>query len=137
MRRVVHLVLLLSIIVTVRACGGLTVLEDRARANMRWIAEKTGVVAVRERWRDNVAPRITGVRRNAWQRVEQATFTALERLASGTTSVGDKIDSGAAAAAATIKEAATGRPAQPGDAGSTPAPTRGSNAPDPSDAGAP
>jgi hypothetical protein len=94
MRRVAHLLILVSVIAVVRACGGLAIAEDRIAANTRWIADKTGVTALRERWRDSMAPRITSTRRNAWLRVQQATSSALERLESGATRVRDTVDSG-------------------------------------------
>jgi len=119
----------------VRACGGLTVAEDRVAANAQWMADKTGVTAMRNRWREDLAPRISSASRNAWQRVEQASATALERLASRTTTVLGTIDSGAG----TVKDATTGRPngTRPGGVGSSPAPARGGDTPDSSGAGAP
>ena len=137
-RRLVHVLILLSVIAGVRACGGLTVAEDRMTANSRWIAERTGVIALRDKWRDGAAPRITGAKQNAWRRVQQATATALERLGSRTTTISETIDSGAAKAAETIKDT-VGPPAgaRPGAAGSTPAAASGNAAPGPSDAGAP
>ena len=107
MRRVVHLLLLISVIAGVRACGGLAIAEDRLSAQAQWIGDKTGVTALRRKWREDVAPRISRAGQNTWLRMQQAMATALERLASGAVSVGGTVGSGVGSAT----RGAAGQPA--------------------------
>ena len=94
MRRLVHLVLLISLIAVVRACGGLVVAEDRISAHTQWIGEKTGVTTLRRKWQEDISPPINAAGRRAWVSMEQATLRALERLASGLGNVGSAAGAG-------------------------------------------
>ena len=49
-RRLIHVVILIGLVVGVRECGGAASVEDQLRVSTRWIAERTGLGAVRERW---------------------------------------------------------------------------------------
>jgi hypothetical protein len=126
MRRLVHLLAIVAVIVSVRACGGLTAVEDRMSASSRWAAERTGMTTVRDRWRDNVSPAIAGRTRAASLRLQQTTTAVLERLASGTGSVRDSIGSAAGRAASAIGGAFTGSSDDGGGDGGARAPA-GSN----------
>jgi hypothetical protein len=75
MRRLIHLVLLIFIVVTVRAFGGAPAAEDRLAATSRWIGDKTGLGAVREEWDKTVGRSLTA----ASSRTTQAVTFALDR----------------------------------------------------------
>lgn len=74
MRRLIHLVLLILIVVTVRAFGGAPAAEDRLAATSRWIGDKTGLSAFREEWDKTVGPSLTG----ASNRMTHAVTFALD-----------------------------------------------------------
>jgi hypothetical protein len=118
----VHLLAIVAVIVSVRACGGLTAVEDRMSASSRWAAERTGMTTVRDRWRDNVSPAIAGRTRAASLRLQQTTTAVLESLASRTGSVRDSIGSAAGRAASAISGAFTGPSDVDGDVGGATAP---------------
>ena len=137
MRRLVHLVLLISVIAGVRACGGLAIAEDRMSAQAQWIGDKTGVTTLRRKWREDVAPRFSRAGQNAWLRMNQAMSTALERLASGAVSVGGTVGSGVGSATRRTTDQPAGRRNGSGT-GTADAPTpRGSESSEPSGALAP
>jgi len=137
MRRVVHLLLLISVIAGVRACGGLVTAEDRVSAHAQWIGDKTGVSTLRRKWREDVAPRISGAGQRAWLRVEQATSTALERLASGAVNVGGTVGSGVRSATSGTTDQPAGRRNGSGTGAADAPPARGSESSEPSGALAP
>jgi hypothetical protein len=136
MRRLAHLVLLISIIAAVRACGGLVVAEDRFSVHAQWIGDKTGVTALRQKWREDVAPRISGTGQRAWLRMEQAMSSALERLASRANNVGGAIGSEVGRATRGAGQPA-GRRNQSATGGADAPPTRSNESSEPSGALAP
>jgi hypothetical protein len=75
MRRLIHLVLLILIVVTVRAFGGVPGAEDRLAATSRWIGDKTGLSAFREEWDKTVGRSLTATS----NRTTQAVTFALDR----------------------------------------------------------
>ena len=75
MRRLIHLVLLVVIVVTVRAFGGASAAGDRIGSTSRWIGDKTGLSVVRERWDKGVGRNFTA----ASNRMDQAVTFALDR----------------------------------------------------------
>ena len=81
MRRLAHLALLLLLVAGVRACGGLTVVGDRLSSTSREVGERTGVKALHDKVKRDVAPQITGAVRRAGKKGQQAASDALERAA--------------------------------------------------------
>jgi len=75
MRRLIHLVLLIFIVVTVRAFGGAPAAEDRLAATSRWVGDKTGLSVVREEWDKTMGRSLTA----ASSRTNQAVTFALDR----------------------------------------------------------
>ena len=135
MRRLVHLLVIVAVIVSVRACGGLTAVEDRAAATSRRAAERTGMTILRDRWRDDIWPAIAGRTRAASLRGQQAATAVLERLASGTGSTRESIESAAGRAASAVGGAFTGSSDDGGGAGgAAAAPAGGNDAPGPAEA---
>ena len=87
MRRLIHLVLLILIVVTVRAFGGVPATEDRLAATSRWIGDKTGLSAFREEWDKTVGRSLTGASNRMTQTVTfvlDGTETAVEQTAAWT-----------------------------------------------------
>ena len=126
MRRLIHLVLLIFIVVTVRAFGGVPAAEDRLAATSRWIGDKTGLSSVREEWDKTVGRGLTATSNRMTQAVAFAldgTETAVEQTAAWTRAelslarrtVADKIRS-------VLNPSAGARPAQ--TQGGTEAPTQ-------------
>jgi hypothetical protein len=76
-RRVVHIVLLVLIVMGVRACGGATQTEDRLNATTRWMAEKTGLTGAKEAWDATVWPPLVAVARTTSDVVYGAVYGAL------------------------------------------------------------
>ena len=56
MRRLVHLALLLTIMIGIRACGGMARTEDRLGAATRWMAEKVGLGNAKDAFDARVRP---------------------------------------------------------------------------------
>jgi hypothetical protein len=75
LRRLVHLALLLTIIIGVRACGGMTQAEDRLSAATRWTAEKAGLTGARDALDNKVRPSMTA----AMRALAEAIFGGVSR----------------------------------------------------------
>ena len=58
MRRLAHLALLLTIIVGIRACGGMVRVEDRLNAASRWAAETAGLSGAKDTLDRRIRPSI-------------------------------------------------------------------------------
>ena len=86
MRRVVHLLIVVVIVVTVRFTGS-TEARDRVDRGLRVVAEKTGVAALHERWRAQVAPAIVSVTDRTASAIRDSADAALDRAESATGSV--------------------------------------------------
>jgi hypothetical protein len=126
MRRLIHLVLLVVIVVTVRAFGGASAAEDRIGSTSRWIGDKTGLSAFREEWDKTVGRSLTAASNRMTQAVTFAldgTETAVEQTAAWTRAelslarrtVADKIRS-------VLNPSAGARPAQTQGGTETPTP---------------
>ena len=110
MRRLAHLVIVISVILVVRSCGGMAVAEDRMSATSQWVAEKTGMTAVRDKWRKDVAPIIAGTSRAASQGVQDAVRGVLVGIESGATGVRDRMSAAGSSVLEAIKNAFGGPP---------------------------
>jgi len=56
LRRLVHIALLLTIMIGIRACGGMARTEDRLGATTRWMAEKIGLGNAKDAFDARVRP---------------------------------------------------------------------------------
>lgn len=111
MRRLIHLVILVAIIVGLRAWGP-DAAQDRLSAGLRWTAERTGLVAAGDLWREQVRPWLGSSVRSAGETARQGLATGLDRvgdIGSGgwRRAVGQVADTTAAAARA-IRRVFTG-----------------------------
>jgi hypothetical protein len=61
LRRLVHLVIFVGVIVGVRSCGGGASAEDQLSTGTQWIANRTGLAAVKDDWDRSIRPRIASV----------------------------------------------------------------------------
>jgi hypothetical protein len=82
MRRLIHLVLLVVIIVAVRACGGAVEAEDRLGVASRWLAEKTGMTQAMDAWNANVRPRVAAVTESTSGAIYRTVSVALDNAES-------------------------------------------------------
>jgi hypothetical protein len=78
LRRLVHFALLLLIIIVVRACGGLAVVEDRLNAATRWTAEKTGLSGAKDTLDRKVRPSMAGATRSLTDAIYGGTSRTMD-----------------------------------------------------------
>ena len=64
MRRFVHIALLLTIMIGIRACGGMARTEDRLGATTRWMAEKAGLANTKDAFDARVRPPMAAATRS-------------------------------------------------------------------------
>jgi hypothetical protein len=64
LRRLVHIALLLTIMIGIRACGGLAHTEDRLGATTRWMAEKVGLGNAKDSFDARVRPPMAAATRS-------------------------------------------------------------------------
>ena len=64
MRRLLHVVLLLMIMLGIRACGGVARTEDRLGAATRWTAEKAGLANAKDNFDAKVRPPMAAATRS-------------------------------------------------------------------------
>jgi hypothetical protein len=83
-RRVVHVLVLIGLIVGVRACGGAASAEDRLGAGTQWFAEKTGLAAAKARWDKSIRPPIAAMTSSASQSLYGGLSRSLEQMSSVT-----------------------------------------------------
>jgi hypothetical protein len=62
-RRLVHVVILLSVIVGIRACGGVASVEDQFGAGTQWVSEHIGLATAKEWWDKSIRPPVGGMTR--------------------------------------------------------------------------
>ena len=75
MRRLMHVALLLTIVLGIRACGGMAVTEDRLGAATRWTAEKVGLGNKKEAFDATVRPPMAAATRS----ISDAIYAAASR----------------------------------------------------------
>jgi len=80
LRRIIHLVILIVVVLGVRACGGATQAEDRLGETTRWMAEKTGLTVAKQSWDRTVRPRITAATRTTSDAVYAGVSHVLDNV---------------------------------------------------------
>jgi hypothetical protein len=116
LRRIIHLVLLIVVVLGVRACGGATEAEDRLGATTRWMAEKTGLTVAKQSWDRTVRPRITAATRTTSDAVYAAVSRTLDNVEATGSSMTTWVKTEATAATATVvsgMRSVVGLPAPP------------------------
>ena len=85
MRRLLHIALLLTIMLGIRACGGMAVTEDRLGVATRWVAEKVGLGKTKDAFDTAVRPPMTAATRSLSDAIYSTTARALDgvELAAG------------------------------------------------------
>ena len=83
-RRLIHVVVLISVIIGVRACGGTTSAEEKLGAGTQWFAEKTGLAAAKARWDKSIRPPIAAITGSASQALYGSLSRSLEQASSAT-----------------------------------------------------
>jgi hypothetical protein len=86
-RRVVHVVLLLVVVMTVRACGGANEAEDRMSFGARWLAEKTGLMGVKETLDTKVRPPMAAATRS----MSYVIYSTASRALDGTEMMAESV----------------------------------------------
>jgi hypothetical protein len=81
-RRLIHVVVLISLIVGVRACGGAASAEDRLGAGTQWFTEKTGLAAVKARWDKSIRPPLAAMTGSASTALYGAVARSLDQASS-------------------------------------------------------
>ena len=79
MRRLVHLLLLVFIVIGVRACGGATETQDRLGFASRWMAQNTGLAGAGEAWDTSVRPRVEAMTKSISDATHQGLLPAIAR----------------------------------------------------------
>jgi hypothetical protein len=121
MRRFAHLIIVISLILVVRSCGGMAIAEDRMSATSQWVAQKTGMTAVRDKWRKDIAPAIAGTSRKASQGLQDAVRGGMQSIDSGAIGTRDRINAAGASVVSAVKNAFGGAPDAARPAGDAPA----------------
>ena len=80
MRRLVHLALLLTIMLGIRACGGMAVTEDRLGAATRWMAEKVGLAGTKDAFDAAVRPPMAAATRSLSDAIYATTARTLDSV---------------------------------------------------------
>jgi hypothetical protein len=85
LRRLLHLVLLLAIMLGIRACGGMAVTEDRLGATTRWMAEKVGLANTKDAFDARVRPPMAAATRSMSDAIYATTARTMDgvELAAG------------------------------------------------------
>ena len=84
LRRAIHVVILIGVIVGIRAYGGAASAEDKLGATTQWFAEKTGLAAVKERWDKSIRPPIAAVTSSASESLYRSLARSMESASAAT-----------------------------------------------------
>ena len=80
MRRLLHGVLLLVIMLGIRACGGMAVTEDRLGAATRWMAEKVGLGNTKDAFDATVRPPMAAATRSLSDSIYATTARTMDSV---------------------------------------------------------
>jgi hypothetical protein len=80
LRRLLHLALLLTIMLGIRACGGMAVTEDRLGAATRWTAEKVGLANTKDAFDATVRPPMAAATRSLSDGIYAATARTMDNV---------------------------------------------------------
>ena len=88
MRRLLHLVLLVAIMLGIRACGGMAVTEDRLSAATRWAAEKVGLANTKDAFDATVRPPMASATRSMSDALYATTSRTMDSVEAAAGSFG-------------------------------------------------
>ena len=80
MRRLLHVVLLLVIMLGIRACGGMAVTEDRLGAATRWAADKVGLGRTKDAFDATVRPPMAAATRSMSDSIYATTSRTMDSV---------------------------------------------------------
>lgn len=80
MRRLLHIVLLLAIMLGIRACGGMAITEDRLSAATRWAAEKVGMANKKDAFDAAVRPPLAAATRSMSDSLYSTTARTMDSM---------------------------------------------------------
>jgi hypothetical protein len=78
LRRLLHLVLLLAIMLGIRACGGMALTEDRLGNATRWMAEKVGLANTKDAFDATVRPPMAAATRSMSDSIYSTTARTMD-----------------------------------------------------------
>jgi hypothetical protein len=80
LRRLLHLALLLTIMLGIRACGGMAATEDRLGAATRWMAESAGLAKTKDAFDATVRPPMAAATRSMSDAIYATTAKAMDSV---------------------------------------------------------
>jgi len=80
LRRLLHVALLLTIMIGIRACGGMARTEDRLGATTRWMAEKAGLGSANDSFDARVRPPMAAATRSIGDAIYATASQAMDNV---------------------------------------------------------